>query len=68
MNIKIILNGERKTIADGLTITNLLETLEQNPQDVAMAVNGEFVPKSNYTITKIKNGDSVEILSPMGGG
>ena len=34
----------------------------------AIAVNSVFVPKSAYESTELKNGDEVEILSPMQGG
>lgn len=34
----------------------------------AVAINGDFVPKSNYESVQLKEGDKVDILSPMQGG
>lgn len=34
----------------------------------AVALNGEFVPKSAYATTQLKDGDKLDIVSPIGGG
>ena len=35
---------------------------------VAVEKNGEIVPKAEYSHTVLKNGDSVEVVSFVGGG
>ena len=37
-------------------------------QRVAVEKNGEIVPKAEYSDTVLKNGDSIEIVSFVGGG
>lgn len=34
----------------------------------AVAVNGEFVPRSDYQETVLKDGDTVDVVAPVGGG
>ena len=50
---------------------NLLEYLNENgysPALIAVELNGENVPKSRYESTVLSDGDSVEIVSFVGGG
>ncbi|MGQ9427071.1 sulfur carrier protein ThiS [Gilvimarinus sp. F26214L] len=34
----------------------------------AVAVNGEFVPRSNYEAVTLNDGDRVDVVAPVGGG
>lgn len=50
---------------------NLLEYLKSNgynPQVVAVEINGTIVKKTNFEKTTLMDGDSVEIVSFVGGG
>lgn len=51
-----------KTLADYLAITNY------DPKRIAVERNGEIVPKSQYSETVLVDGDSIEIVSFVGGG
>ncbi len=66
--MQIILNGEKKDVPDDLTIIGLLEYLKIQPQRVAVELNLDIVKKDKYAATMIKNGDSLEVVSFMGGG
>ena len=33
-----------------------------------MAINREITPKTQYAETRLKSGDKIEIVRPMGGG
>jgi sulfur carrier protein len=64
---EITVNGELKQISE----TNLQAFLQQfTAPDAAFAVaiNQNFVPRSDYAKTELKTGDQLEILSPMQGG
>lgn len=65
--IHITINGERVEIADETTIAALL-TARGQAGGVAVAINGEFVPRSAHAATTLKNGDAVDIVAPMQGG
>ena len=45
----------------------LLATLDTGDQ-FAVARNGEFVPKSQHAHTTLKSGDTLDIVTPEGGG
>jgi len=68
--MEVTVNGEKqkyetKTIA-------LLELIQinkvQQPDMVSVQLNGEFVDRSKFAVTKLKNGDEIDFLFFMGGG
>lgn len=68
MNIKIILNGEKKIIGDDKNILQLLEDYKLNPMTVAVELNGKIIKRANFAQTKINDMDEIEIVKMMGGG
>ena len=65
----IVLNGEPRE-RDGATIFELLADLgvEDRARGVAVAVNGEIVPRAEWRRVRVDDGDRVEALSAMQGG
>jgi thiamine biosynthesis protein ThiS len=66
--LNITLNGEKKDVPDNITIVGLLDFLKIQHQRVAVELNAEIVKKDKYGGTSIKEGDSLEVVSFMGGG
>lgn len=66
--MRIILNGEKKDVPDGLTVEGLLQHLDIAPARVAVEINEEIVRKAIYASTAVKDGDRVEVVQFMGGG
>jgi sulfur carrier protein len=69
--MKLKINGEVKTIFDSneeLLLENLLENLGYKPQLVVVELNGEIINPKVWRSTKIKNGDSLEVVTIVGGG
>ncbi len=64
----ITLNGEKKQVPDGLTVTGLLDFLNIRHQRVAVELNEAIVKKDLYAEAVIREGDSLEVVSFMGGG
>ena len=60
-------NGEEKDIA-GMTLAEYFETTKYDMKRVATEINGEIVPKATYADTVLADGDSIEIVSFVGGG
>ena len=60
-------NGEQRDIA-GKTIAEYLVSTNYNMKRVAIELNGDIVPKATYAKTVLKDGDSIEIVSFVGGG
>ena len=69
MSKKITINGEKRKI-EAATVVDLLMTESINPtaKFVAVAINGSVIPRQSWSVTKVKTGDSVEIVQPAPGG
>lgn len=61
------INGE-PVKADGMTVEEYLKTTDYDPVRIAIEINGDIIPKAMYSQTVIHDGDSVEIVSFVGGG
>ena len=66
--IILTINGESRTVNDGTSIIKLLETLGIEQRRVAVAINGEVVPRTEHEQTSLKDGDQVESVRMVGGG
>lgn len=60
-------NGEPKDIA-GKTLAEYLSTTNYDVKRIAVERNGDIVPKAQYGETVLYDGDSIEIVSFVGGG
>ena len=60
-------NGEFKDVA-GKTIGEYLATTNYDVRRIALELNGDIVPKGDYDNTVLAEGDSIEIVSFVGGG
>ena len=60
-------NGTELDIA-GKTLTEYLATTNYDMKRIAVERNGDIVPKATYAETVLKDGDSVEVVSFVGGG
>jgi thiamine biosynthesis protein ThiS len=66
--MKIFLNGKTRKVERACNIANLLKELALENKRLAVEVNLEIIPRSqfdNYTFSK---GDRVEIVQAIGGG
>ncbi|MBI5044138.1 MAG: sulfur carrier protein ThiS [Nitrospirae bacterium] len=66
--MQIIINGEKKTINGSTTLAGLLNELNIDTQRVAVELNMSIIDKSDYSNTILKDNDSLEIVSFIGGG
>jgi len=66
--MKVSINGEIKEFdRDSMTIQELLEIIDYG-KGIAIALNETFILKTKYQETTIKDGDRLDILSPVQGG
>lgn len=61
------INGKSLDVA-GKTITQYLEQTDYVLQYIAVEHNGNIIPKSTYDDVVLKDGDTLEIVSFVGGG
>jgi sulfur carrier protein len=68
--MRVIVNGDATDLSNGATVMHVLEQLGRGPQPrgVAVAVNGEVVPKTAWDQTALRDEDRVEVLTAVGGG
>ena len=63
----IKINGESLDVS-GKTVENFLTCAGYDINRVAVELNGDILPKSQYKNTYLCDGDSVEVVSFVGGG
>ena len=66
--MKLVVNGQERRVADGLTVRELLDHLEVPAGRVAVEVNLEVVPKARFAEHRLADGDRLEIVTFVGGG
>jgi len=66
--LTLTLNGEKKEVQDGLSVAGLLDALKIEPARVAVEVNVAIIKKDSYGSHMLNEGDTVEIVSFVGGG
>ena len=65
----IHVNGEPSTVAPGETVASLLAARGLNGgEGVAVAVDGEVVPRGDWELRAVPDGARVEVLTAMQGG
>lgn len=65
--MKITINRQEYEVATGASVVDAIAAIEAKPP-FAVAVNTEFVPRTQYARTPLHDGDRVEIISPVTGG
>ncbi|MHB1239916.1 MAG: sulfur carrier protein ThiS [Gammaproteobacteria bacterium] len=68
MAMEIVLNGEPRQVADGISAAQLLDELALAGQRIALEVNRAIVPRSTFGACHLQPGDQVEIVRAIGGG
>ncbi len=61
------INGRQMALA-GTTLSAYLATTDYDPGRIAVERNGEIVPKARYEEVILQDGDSLEVVSFVGGG
>jgi sulfur carrier protein len=66
----IVLNGESSEVAPGATVSEVLARLGLRPEErgVAVAVDGEVVPRNDWKSFALGADAHVEVLRAMQGG
>ena len=66
--MELCVNGEKLQLPDGATIQTLLDHYKLQSVRVAVELNRDIVSKKAYEDTSLKSGDTVEIVTFVGGG
>jgi len=66
--IAVTVNGKAREIEGEVDLAGFLQALEIDGRAVAVARNGEVVPRDQHANVTVREGDSVEIVRMVGGG
>ena len=66
--IEVEVNGERRRLAAGTTVADLVAVVAESPRGLAVAVNADVVPRSTWPHAALRPGDRIELLSAAQGG
>ena len=66
--LHLLVNGESRAVPVDWTVRRLLDDLGLRERRVAVAINRDVVPRSEYGTHPLSPGDRIEILEAVGGG
>jgi thiamine biosynthesis protein ThiS len=64
----VTINGERREIPDGLSVSAMLDHLGMAGDRVALERNLDILPRARWQETQVQSNDSFEIVHFVGGG
>lgn len=68
MTVELSVNNENVSLASKTLLGDALQQWGYGENKIAVAINGEFVPRSTYAERELLNGDQIDIVKPVGGG
>ncbi|MEH1167929.1 sulfur carrier protein ThiS [Micromonospora sp. CPCC 205539] len=66
--MELIVNGAGRSVPGGASVADLVRDITPQQRGVAVAVNGEVVPRTGWPVTVLCDGDRVEVLTAAQGG
>ncbi len=66
--MKIIVNGESKTIASGVNVYDYVKSIELDPETVVAEYDGKIIKKDEYRSCILAEGGELELIRFIGGG
>lgn len=64
----VCVNGERKTLPEGITLKGVAERYGLNEKSVVFELNRKVVERTSYPNVRLKVDDVIEIVHLVGGG
>lgn len=64
----VTVNGVATEVDEGTTVADVVRARTDGRRHVAVARNGAVVPRGAWDATRLRPGDSVEVLAPVAGG
>ena len=68
MPIHVTINGRDLELPETISLASYIEERGLAGRRLAVAHNGDVVPRDDYSETIINDGDTLEIVRPVGGG
>lgn len=61
-------NGSDRELGDVRTLSDVMHELQAPDRGIAVAIDGEVVPRAHWNNTTVPDGSSVEIVTAVQGG
>lgn len=68
MSFDVVINETTVSLPEAATVIDGLQAMGFNCEDVAVACNGDFVPRSEWNQQVLRAGDRLDVVSPVQGG
>lgn len=64
----ITINGQKKEIAPSQNLREVIVRVSQSPAVLIAEVNGAIIGKAQWDALRVNDGDTIELVSFVGGG
>lgn len=64
----VVVNGTERELVEGATVVSVLDVLGAPRTGIAVALDGEVVPRAEWDETVLPKGSVVEVLTAVQGG
>jgi sulfur carrier protein len=68
MTVLVLVNGQAREVAAGSTVDRVVAAVTDLEYGVAVAVNGEVLPRHGWPGASVCDGDQIEIITAVQGG
>lgn len=65
--MRVVINGKDTSIDEGKSVADLVGSLDLHGK-IAVEINHKIIPRSQFDVHAIKEGDVIEIVHAIGGG
>ena len=66
--MRLMINGKEQIFEEGMNLARLVERLGMKSDRVAVELNREIVPRAQWSETRLKDRDQLEVVHFVGGG
>ncbi len=68
VSIQVQVNGKEREVQSGLSVHELVESLDLNPLLIVVELNREILSRDQFKDVQVSEGDAVELVHFVGGG
>jgi sulfur carrier protein len=66
--VTVTINGERREVPPGTTVEQLVRQASDQDKGIAVALNGEVLPRGAWPGTPLADRDQLEVVTAVQGG
>ena len=66
--MNVIVNGQQKEFSQISSLNDIIISFAQDSRHIIAEINGTIIKKNHWSQTPIQEGDTIELISFIGGG